>query len=83
MSPARPRVTLVPVGGTIESAPPDPLQLAGYVELGVLLQPGELLAGVAPELARFADVEEVPFRRLGPRLSRVPPRERPPVSRDR
>ena len=64
MSPARPRVTLVPVGGTIESAPPDPLQLAGYVELGVLLQPGELVAGVAPELARFADVEEVPFHRL-------------------
>jgi L-asparaginase len=64
LSPARPRVTLVPVGGTIESAPRDRLQLAGYVELGILLQPGELLAGVAPELARFADVEEVPFRRL-------------------
>jgi L-asparaginase len=64
VSPARPRIILVPVGGTIESSPPDRLQLAGYVELGFLLRPGELLAGVAPEVARFADVDEVPFRRL-------------------
>jgi L-asparaginase len=60
-----PRVVLVPIGGTIESAPPSRLQLAGYVELGFLLQPGELLAGVAPELASIAEVEEVPFQRLG------------------
>jgi L-asparaginase len=59
-----PRVAVIPVGGTIESAPPDRLQLAGYVELGRLLAPGELLAGVAPELARIARVDEVPFRRL-------------------
>ncbi len=65
MSAASPRITLVPIGGTIESAPPDRLQLAGYVELGILLQPGELLAGIAPELATIAVVEEVPFRRLG------------------
>ncbi len=59
-----PRITLVPVGGTIESAPPDRLQLAGYVELGILLEPGQLVAGVAPELARIASVDEAPFRRL-------------------
>jgi L-asparaginase len=59
-----PRIALVPIGGTIESAPPDRLQLAGYVELGILLEPGQLLAGVAPELARIADVTEVPFRRM-------------------
>ena len=65
MSDRLPRVVLVPIGGTIESAPPNRLQLAGYVELGLLLQPGELIAGIAPELETIARVEELPFRRLG------------------
>lgn len=61
---SRPRVTVITTGGTIDSATPDRLMLAGYVELGLRLAPGELLAGVAPELATIADVTELPFRRL-------------------
>lgn len=59
-----PRVTVVTTGGTIDSATEHRLQLAGYVELGLRLQPGELVAGIAPELASIADVTELPFRRL-------------------
>jgi L-asparaginase len=59
-----PRVTVITTGGTIDSATPDRLQLAGYVELGLRLEPGQLLASVAPELATLADVAELPFRRL-------------------
>jgi L-asparaginase len=59
-----PRVTVVTTGGTIDSATEHRLQLAGYVELGLRLQPGELVAGVAPELASIADVTELAFRRL-------------------
>ena len=59
-----PRVKVVTTGGTIDSATPDRLMLAGYVELGLRLEPGELLAGIAPELASIAEVEELAFRRL-------------------
>jgi L-asparaginase len=59
-----PRVTVVTTGGTIDSATEHRLQLAGYVELGLRLEPGELVAGIAPELASIADVTELQFRRL-------------------
>src|SRR5512133_2851900 len=61
---ALPRVAVVTTGGTIDSLGTDPLDLAAYLETGVRLEPGALLAGVAPELARIAVVHEVPFRRL-------------------
>lgn len=60
----RPRVAVVTTGGTIDSLGVDRLDLAAYLETGVRLEPGALLAGIAPELAAAADVVEVPFRRL-------------------
>jgi L-asparaginase len=60
----RPRVAVVTTGGTIDSVGADRLDLAAYLETGRRLAPGELLAGIAPELAIIADVTEVPFRRL-------------------
>ncbi len=60
----RPRVAVITTGGTIDSVGVDRLDLAAYLETGVRLEPGELLAGIAPELAGIADVAEVPFRRL-------------------
>jgi L-asparaginase len=59
-----PRVTVITTGGTIDSATTHRLQLAGYVELGLRLEPGELVASIAPELASIATVTELPFRRL-------------------
>jgi L-asparaginase len=59
-----PRVSVITTGGTIDSVGADRLDLAAYLETGVRLEPGELLAGVAAELAAIAEVTEVPFRRL-------------------
>jgi L-asparaginase len=59
-----PRVAVVTTGGTIDSLGRDRLDLAAYLETGRRLEPGELLAGVAAELATIAAVTEVPFRRL-------------------
>ena len=59
-----PRVAVITTGGTIDSVGVDRLDLAAYLDTGVRLPPGELLAGIAPELATIADVHEVPFRRL-------------------
>jgi len=61
---ARPRVAVVTTGGTIDSVGADRLDLAAYLETGVRLAPGELLAGIASELATIADVTGAPFRRL-------------------
>ena len=58
------RVAVVTTGGTIDSVGTDRLDLAAYLDTGVRLAPGELLAGIAPELATVADVHEVPFRRV-------------------
>ena len=59
-----PRVAVVTTGGTIDSVGADRLDLAAYLETGVRLEPGALLAGVSAELATIASVTEVPFRRL-------------------
>jgi L-asparaginase len=59
-----PRVVVITTGGTIDSLGADRLDLAAYLETGVRLQPGALMAGVGVELAAIADVTEVPFRRL-------------------
>lgn len=59
-----PRVTVITTGGTIDSVGADRLDLAAYLDTGVRLEPGALLAGVAVELAAIADVTEVPIRRL-------------------
>lgn len=59
-----PRVAVVTTGGTIDSVGVDRLDLAAYLETGVRLEPGELLAGISAELATIADVTEIPFRRL-------------------
>lgn len=59
-----PRVSVITTGGTIDSVGVDRLDLAAYLETGVRLEPGELLAGVSAELATIANVTEVPFRRL-------------------
>ena len=64
MSPPLRRVAIVTTGGTIDSLGIDRLDLAAYLETGVRLAPGELVAGIAPELARVARATEVPFRRL-------------------
>jgi L-asparaginase len=61
---SRPRIAVITTGGTIDSVGADRLDLAAYLETGVRLAPGELLAGIAAELATVADVTEVPFRRL-------------------
>jgi L-asparaginase len=59
-----PRVAVITTGGTIDSVGTDRLDLAAYLDTGVRLAPGELLAGIAPELATSAQVHEVPFRRI-------------------
>jgi L-asparaginase len=59
-----PRVAIVTTGGTIDSVGVDRLDLAAYLETGVRLPPGELVGGIAPELAAVANAAEVPFRRL-------------------
>ena len=61
---ARPRVAIVTTGGTIDSLGVDRLDLAAYLDTGVRLEPGALVASVASELATVADAREVPFRRL-------------------
>jgi L-asparaginase len=60
----RPRVAIVTTGGTIDSVGVDRLDLAAYLDTGVRLEPGALVASVADELATVADAREVPFRRL-------------------
>lgn len=57
------RVALIVTGGTIDSVGTDRLDLAWYLEAGQRLEQGELLSRV-PELAKIAEVEEIPFRRL-------------------
>ena len=59
-----PRVAVITTGGTIDSLGTDRLDLAAYLDNAARLAPGELLAGIAPELATIADVREVPFRRV-------------------
>jgi L-asparaginase len=59
-----PRVAVITTGGTIDSVGADRLDLAAYLDTGERLEPGALLAGIAPELAPIAEVHEVPFRRL-------------------
>jgi L-asparaginase len=57
------RVALIATGGTIDSVGVDRLDLAWYIEADKRLGPGELLAQL-PELAKIAQIEEIPFRRL-------------------
>src|SRR2546430_620483 len=57
------RVALIATGGTIDSVGVDRLDLAWYIEADKRLGPGELLAQI-PELAKIAQIQEVPFRRL-------------------
>jgi L-asparaginase len=59
-----PRVAIVTTGGTIDSLGRDRLDLAAYLETGVRLEPGALVASVAEELATVAHAFEAPFRRL-------------------
>jgi L-asparaginase len=59
-----PRVAAITTGGTIDSLGADRLDLAAYLETGRRLEPGVLLAAVAPELATIAQVTEIPFPRL-------------------
>lgn len=59
-----PRVAVITTGGTIDSLGTDRLDLAAYLDNATRLAPGELLAGIAPELASVAAVAEVPFRRV-------------------
>jgi L-asparaginase len=58
------RVAVITTGGTIDSVGADRLDLAAYLDTGERLEPGALLAAIAPELATIAEVHEVPFRRL-------------------
>jgi L-asparaginase len=60
----RARVAVVTTGGTIDSLGVDRLDLAAYLDHATRLEPGTLLASIAPELATVADVAEAPFRRL-------------------
>lgn len=59
-----PRVAVVTTGGTIDSLGADRLDLAAYLETGRRLEPGELLASVAAELAGIARVIEIPYERV-------------------
>src|SRR2546422_7746700 len=63
MTDAPRRVALIATGGTIDSVGVDRLDLAWYIEADKRLGPGELLAQI-PELAKIAQIQEVPFRRL-------------------
>src|SRR5690242_15047844 len=58
-----PRVALIATGGTIDSVGKDRLDLAWYLDNNQRLGQGELLRRI-PEVERFAQVEEAPFRRL-------------------
>ena len=59
-----PRVAVITTGGTIDSLGADRLDLAAYLETGRRLEPGALIAAVAPELAKIARVTEVPHERV-------------------
>lgn len=59
----RPRVAVVPTGGTIDSVGRDRLDIAWYVDNATRLDDAVLLARV-PEIADVADVELVPFRKV-------------------
>lgn len=59
-----PQVAVITTGGTIDSLGADRLDLAAYLETGRRLEPGALLATVAPELATIALITETPFPRL-------------------
>jgi L-asparaginase len=58
-----PRIALIVTGGTIDAVGADRLDLAWYLDTGKWLPPGGLLAQI-PEVGSFAQVEEVPFRRV-------------------
>ena len=57
------RVAVITTGGTIDSLGADRLDMAWYFEAGKRLEAGELL-GRIPEVRAFADLQELPFRRL-------------------
>jgi L-asparaginase len=57
-----PRLALISTGGTIDSLGADRLDLAFYTETGRRLPVGALLESL-PELARIAEVVDVPFPR--------------------
>ena len=57
-----PRIALISTGGTIDSLGVDRLDLAWYTEARSRLSEGALLASL-PELARMAEVCDVPFPR--------------------
>jgi L-asparaginase len=59
-----PGVAIVTTGGTIDSLGGDRLDLAAYLETGRRLEPGALVASVAPELATIARVTEVRVERV-------------------
>jgi L-asparaginase len=59
-----PRVAVITTGGTIDALGADRLDLAAYLETGRRLDPGALLASVAPELATIARVTEITFERV-------------------
>ena len=42
-----PRIAVITTGGTIDSVGVDRLDLAAYLETGVRLEPGALLAGIS------------------------------------
>jgi L-asparaginase len=59
----KPRVALIPTGGTIDSVGASRLDLAWYYENAQRLGDGELVGSIT-ELSDMAKVEEIPFRRL-------------------
>ena len=59
-----PRIAIVTTGGTIDSLGADRLDLAAYLETGRRLEPGALVASVAPELETVARVAEIPYERV-------------------
>ena len=58
------RIVIVTTGGTIDSVGAGRLDLAAYLETGVRMVPGALVASIVPDLTSIADAREVPFRRL-------------------
>lgn len=59
-----PHVAVITTGGTIDSLGADRLDLAAYLETGRRLEPGALLASVAPELRAIARVTEIAAERV-------------------
>ena len=63
MSASLPTIALIFTGGTIESIGKDRLDAAWYIENNVRLSNRDVIERV-PELGEYADVLEVPFRKL-------------------